>query len=71
MNQTTISLGSVTNAIKARKMLSGLKIHSKLVKLDVGKGLDGCIYGLTIFSSDYPNAARELKKEGIIFSLYL
>ena len=70
MNKTIISLGSVTYAIKAQKLLLGIKIHSKLVKLDVGKSIDGCIYGLIIATGDYPKAVLELKKEGLTFSLY-
>ncbi len=70
MNKTTISLGSVTYAIKAQKLLSSMKIHSKLIKLDAGKSPDGCIYGLIIFSTDYPDAVMALKKEGLSFSLY-
>ena len=70
MNKTTISLGSVTYAIKAQKLLSGKKIHSKLIKLDTGQSASGCIYGLVISSPDYLNAVMELKKEGIAFSLY-
>lgn len=70
MNKTAISLGSVTFAMKAQKLLFVIKIHSKLVKLDAGKSADGCIYGLIISSVDYPRAVMELKKEGIIFSLF-
>ena len=70
MNKTTISLGSVTYAIKAQKMLSSMKIHSKLVKLDAGNSLNGCIYGLIIATVDYPNTVMELKKEGLAFSLF-
>ena len=70
LNKTTISLGSVTYAIKAQKLLFGMKIHSKLVKLDAGKSQDGCIYGLIIATVDYPNAAMGLKKEGLTFSLF-
>lgn len=71
MNKTTISLGSVTYAIKAQKLLSGKKIHSKLIKLDAGQSVGGCIYGLIISSADYLDTVMELKKEGITFSLYL
>jgi len=70
LNKTTLSLGSVTYALKAQKLLSGMKIHSKLIKLDAGKSLDGCIYGLILSSFDYPTAAMELKKAGLSFSLY-
>ena len=70
MNKTVISLGSVTYAIKAQKLLLGIKIHSKLVKLDVGKSIDGCIYGLIIATEDYPKAVMKLKSERLTFSLY-
>ena len=66
----TVSLGSVTYAMKGQKLLSSMKIHSKLIKLDVGKSADGCIYGLVINLADYPNAAIRLRKEGISFSLF-
>ena len=70
LNKTTLSLGSVTYAMKAKKALLAIKIHSKLVKLDPGKSIGGCIYGLNISSEDYPVAVMELKKEGIPFSIY-
>ena len=70
MNKIAISLGSVTYAMKAQKLLSSIKIHSKLVKLDVGKSADGCIYGLLISDMDYPDAVFELKKQGLPFSLF-
>ena len=70
LNKTAISLGSVTYAMRAHKLLSGIKIHSKLVKLDAGKSADGCIYGIIISSANYPDAVMELKKEGIPFSLF-
>lgn len=70
MNKTAISLGSVTYAIKAQKLLSTMKIHSKLIKLDAGKLQNGCIYGLILATDDYPRAVMELKKEGLTFSIY-
>ncbi len=70
MNKTMLSLGSVTYAMKAKKALLAIRIHSKLVKLDPGKSIGGCIYGLDISTADYPRAVMELKKEGIPFSLY-
>ena len=71
MNKITISLGSVTYAIKAQKLLYATQIHSKLIKLDAGKSADGCIYGLIISASDYTDAVKELKKADLTFSLYL
>ena len=66
----TVSLGSVTYAMKGQKLLSSMKIHSKLIKLDVGKSADGCIYGLIISDTDYPRAATALRKERISFSIF-
>ncbi len=70
MNKTTFSLGSVTYAMKAKRMLMEMKIHSKLVKLDTGTSKMGCIYGLTISSNDYQTAVMGLKKLGIAFTVY-
>ena len=70
MNKITISLGSVTYAMKAKRILLNIKIHSKLIKLDSGTQSLGCIYALVISSDDYKNAVMELKKEGIAFSVY-
>ncbi|MBO5879772.1 MAG: hypothetical protein J6Q68_04410 [Clostridia bacterium] len=70
MNKTTLSLGSVTYAMKAKRILLDMKIHSKLIKLDSGTRDLGCIYGLAIASDDYKNAVMGLKKEGITFSVY-
>ena len=69
MNKTIVSVGAKTHAIKAQRLLSDEKIHSKLIKVDSGTYKDGCIYGLVISDSEYPDAAITLKKGGITFSL--
>ena len=68
MNKTILSVGSVTHALRAQRLLADIKIHSKLTKLDTGSSPDGCIYGVIINDADYPNAAVTLKREGISFS---
>ena len=69
LNKIIISVGSVTYALQAQRLLADTKIHSKLIKLDSGSSPDGCIYGLIVTESDYLNAAILLKKGGIAFSL--
>ena len=69
MNKIILSVGSVTHALQAQRLLDDTKIHSKLIKLDSGSSPDGCIYGVIISESDYQNAALLLKKSGMSFSL--
>lgn len=69
LNKTIVSVGAITHAIKAQRLLTDAKIHSKLIKVDYGTYKDGCIYGLVISDTDYPDAALTLKKGGIAFSL--
>lgn len=70
MNKTILSAGSVTHALRAQRLLADIKIHSKLIKLDSGSSPDGCVYGVIINDSNYPDAASALKKGGISFTLY-
>ena len=51
MNNTIIKLGSVTNSIKVKRMLMREGIKAETVKVGVGKGDNGCSYGV-LFSSD-------------------
>ncbi len=69
MNKTILSVGSVTHALKAQKLLADIKIHSKLIKLDSGTSPDGCIYGVIINDNDYPDSAVVLKRGGVSFTL--
>ena len=69
MNKTILSVGSVTHALKAQRLLADIKIHSKLIKLDSGSSPDGCIYGVIINENDYPESAVVLKRGGVSFTL--
>ena len=70
MKFTTITVGSVTYAIKAKKVLLGIGIKSKLIKVDSSKARLGCEYGIQFPSSYFLDAVAELKKEKINYSLY-
>ena len=70
MNTTTITLGSVTNAMKAKKILQRMKIQSRLVKLDAINTANGCTHGLEFSSSFFYTVVKELIKEGISYSVY-
>ncbi len=67
MNVITLTVGSMTNAIKARKALVAGGIKSKLVKLDKNK--DGCAYAIEIKSDGIYSAALILRQLGIEYSL--
>ena len=70
MKQTTITVGSVTYAIKAKKVLSGIGIKSKLIKVDTSKRGLGCEYGIEFPSIYFLDAVAALKKEKINYTLY-
>ena len=70
MNITTITVGSVTYAIKVKKILAGIGIKSKLIKVDSTKSEKGCEYGVEFPSSLFLDVVSELKKEKINYSVY-
>ena len=65
-----LTVGTITIAIKARKLLSRSGINSKLIKINPKNAGLGCVYGLQISASDFYNAVVELKNNGIEYSLY-
>ena len=70
MNKTTITVGSVTYAIKAKKLLSRMNIQSKLIKVDASQTVSGCTHGIEFASADFYTVVMELKKAGINYSVY-
>ena len=69
MNKTIVALGSVTYALKARKLLRGRGIQSELIKLDAGSK-EGCTHGLIIDRDSFYMAVLALKENGISYSVY-
>ena len=70
MNKTTVTVGSVTSAIRVKKLLSHINIQSKLVKIDASKTTNGCTHGLEFASTDYYSVVTELQKAGINYTVY-
>ena len=68
MYNTTLTVGSVTYAIKARRLLLNEGIKARTVKLTDTSG-SGCLHGIIIPSSQFFDAVVILKKNGIAYSL--
>lgn len=70
MNTTTITVGSITYAMKLRKQLLRIGVSSELIKVDSSKTKNGCSYGIRLQSSKVYDAVSILKKYGIEYSVY-
>ena len=71
MNTTTITVGSVTYAIKIKKFLERNGINSMLVKIDSSKSEKGCTYGINIRTAQFYDAVALLKNNGIEYSVFM
>ena len=70
MGITIITVGSMTYAMKARKILRAEGINTRLVKLDSALTEHGCGYGIEFRSYDSYNVYEALKKHNIKYSIY-
>lgn len=70
LNSTIVTVGTVTYAIKLRKLLSREGIRSKLVKVDAREGSGGCTNGVEIENKDFYRVISILKNNGISYSVY-
>lgn len=69
MNTTTITVGSVTYALKVRKMLERAGIRSDLIKINASRSKSGCTYGIKINSAYFYDAVSIMKNNGIQYSV--
>ena len=69
MNNTTLTVGSVTYAIKARRLLLHAGINARTVKVEVDERGSGCVHGIVIPTSRFFDAVVILKENGIDYSL--
>ena len=69
MNSTIVTVGTVTYAIKLRRLLLRAGIRSKLVKVESASN-DGCTHGVKINSSDFYRAVVVMKGNNISYSVY-
>ena len=70
MDNTTITVGSVTYAVKARRLLARGGIKARLIKLSPSESAGGCAHGLVISSARFFDAVVILKENGVPYSLY-
>ena len=68
MNNIIVTVGTVTYAIKLRKLLLREGIRSKLVKVDNSEGR--CSHGIAINENDFYQAVVVMKSNGIKYSVY-
>ena len=67
MEYCILTLGTITKAIAARRLLSAAGISCRLLKTTDGGTAGGCAYGLKIYESDLARAGRLLAEGGIPF----
>ncbi len=67
MEHCILTLGTVTRAIAARRVLNAARIPCRLIKTTEGAGRGGCAYGLKIYASALETADRLLREAGIPF----
>lgn len=70
MDNSIITLGSVTYAMKARRLLIREGIRARLVKVLPENTDNGCTHGLVIASARFFDAVVILKKHDIPYSVY-
>lgn len=70
MNNITVTVGSVTYAIKLRRLLSRGGIRSKLVKVDDEENGGGCTHGVEIGDFDFYRAVVIMKANSVKYSVY-
>ena len=70
MRDTIITVGSVTYAIKCKKLLNKNGIRSKLIKVDPGINENGCTYGVEFPKESFYSAVSILRQENISYRVY-
>ena len=66
---STVTVGSVTYAIKVRKILQKMQINSERIKVS-SHNEKGCEYGVTFRSEHLYSVIAELRERGISYSIY-
>lgn len=67
MSECRFILGSVTQAMKAKRILSMHSIAAEVVKLGNSPKSDGCVYAIQFFRAHKQNVVNLLQKENIHF----
>lgn len=68
MKDLLISIGSITYAMKAKKVLSSNLLSARVVKTGTGDGRS-CVYGILISPKDRSAVTQLLTDNGIDFTI--
>ncbi len=63
MEPCVLTVGSVTEAIRVRRLLHAARIGARLVKRT--GGTRGCVYGVEVHPTDFSHAVRILNENRI------
>ncbi|MBQ8174469.1 MAG: DUF3343 domain-containing protein [Clostridia bacterium] len=66
MEPCTLTVGTVTRALAARRLLSAARIPARMVKT-AGSKVGGCAYALVVAAADMPKAVEILGDNKISF----
>ncbi len=69
-NTTMLIIGSMTNALKAKRHITRAGIKAVIIKVDEDKAKNGCSHGIEIMRYDFYSAVDILRKAGIEYSVY-
>ena len=71
MNTTTLIVGSITYALKAKKVLMRIGIRSELIKTENSQRRSGCIYGIKFNSELFYSVIDELRNNAIKYEVFI
>ena len=69
MRSIILTVGSVTYAIKLRKLLKRAGIESNIAKVQVSVNSSGCTYGVEILEGDLLSTVVIMKENKIEYSI--
>ncbi len=70
MQKTVYSVGSVTQSVKAVRLLRRLGLQARSIKLDTNRTVRGCTHGIEFFTRDAYRITQVLRENNVHFEMY-
>jgi len=70
LKSITVTVGSVTYALKLKKLLNRGGIEARLIKVEDKNGLLGCLHGVRLKEADFLDAVVIMRENNISYSVY-
>jgi hypothetical protein len=70
LKKIILTVGTVTQAIKAKKLLTSIGISAELIKVDASLSEMGCNFGIKIPYNRFYDSVGELKERKIHYAVY-